>query len=309
MKRNNYIDQKNIAVLIPCYNEALTIENVIKEFKKILPNSLIFVYDNNSTDNTYEIAEKSGAIVRREYLQGKGNVVRRMFADINADIYVLIDGDGTYNINDVSEMVDILVRDNADMVVGCRSAICNDAYRRGHRFGNYIFTKIVSLLFGKRCKDIFSGYRVFSRRFVKSFPAESKGFEIETEMTVHSLQLRLNIAEVDTPYYSRPPGSFSKLNTYKDGWKIFKVIIDLIISERPLLILGTISALSLIFALVLFVPVLTEYYNTGLVPRYPTLIVSVSLAVISIFSLCFGYLYDRVAKARREIKRLFYLCK
>lgn len=295
------------AVLIPCYNEGISIAQVINDFKKQLPEAVIYVYDNNSTDGTAEAALQSGAVVRREKLQGKGNVVRRMFADIDADIYVMVDGDATYDAPSVIPLIKKLHDENLDIVVGCRKDQCEEAYRKGHRLGNTLFTKSVSLLFGQSFTDIFSGYRVFSRRFVKSFPANSKGFEIETELTVHCLQQRLAVGEIDTPYYSRPEGSFSKLSTYKDGWRILKVVADLVISERPLLIFGTLSALFALLALALFLPVFLEYCVTGLVPKLPTLFVSGVLGLFACICLFFGYLYDRVSQTRREIKHFFYL--
>lgn len=297
----------HIAILIPCYNEASSIGKVIHDFRKAVPESDIYVYDNNSNDDTYSIAKKSGAIVRRETLQGKGNVVRRMFADIEAHIYVMVDGDATYDAASAPLMIEKLITEQMDMVVGCRRDQCQEAYRAGHRLGNVFFTKTVEFLFGRAFTDILSGYRVFSRRFVKSFAASAGGFETETELTVHSLQMRLKTGEVDTPYYSRPEGSTSKLNTYRDGWRILKVIVDLIISERPLLIFGTLFILSALLSCILVIPIILNYLSTGLVPRFPTLFIAGFVGLFSILCLFFGYLYDRVAQMRREMKRMFYL--
>ncbi len=299
--------QSSIAVLIPCYNEALTISKVIKDFKKALPEATIYVYDNNSTDQTAEIAQKSGAIVRYEKFQGKGNVVRRMFSDIEADIYVLVDGDAQNDASSAVMMIKKLQNENLDMVIGCRERKTDDPYRLGHRFGNILFTKSISLLFGQTFNDILSGYRVFSRRFVKSFPANSKGYEIEAELTIHAMQQRLNVGEIETPYYDRPEGSESKLNTIKDGWRILRFIIDLVISERPLLIFISLFIIFLVVALFLFIPIFLEFLKTSLVPRMPTLFISGILGLFAFICLFFGYLYDRISQTRREIKHFFYL--
>ena len=301
------MNEERIAVLVPCYNEGIAIRKVVESFKTVLPTATIYVYDNNSTDGTFEIARQSGAIVRREILQGKGNVVRRMFADIDANVYVMVDGDATYDASSAPVMIEKLLSEQMDMVVGCRNDQCQEAYRTGHRLGNQFFTKIVELLFGRAFSDILSGYRVFSRRFVKSFAASASGFEIETELTVHSLQMRLRTGEVDTPYSARPEGSTSKLSTYRDGWRILKVIVDLIISERPLLIFGTLFLFSGLLSFILFTPIVWSYITTGLVPRFPTLFVAGFVGLFSVQCLFFGYLYDRIAQARREVKRMFYL--
>lgn len=301
------MNEERIAVLVPCYNEGIAIRKVVESFKTVLPTATIYVYDNNSTDGTFEIARQSGAIVRREILQGKGNVVRRMFADIDANVYVMVDGDATYDASSAPVMIEKLLSEQMDMVVGCRNGQCQEAYRTGHRLGNQFFTKIVELLFGRAFSDILSGYRVFSRRFVKSFAASASGFEIETELTVHSLQMRLRTGEVDTPYSARPEGSTSKLSTYRDGWRILKVIVDLIISERPLLIFGTLFLFSGLLSFILFTPIVWSYITTGLVPRFPTLFVAGFVGLFSVQCLFFGYLYDRIAQARREVKRMFYL--
>ena len=303
----NDLSVYKIAILVPCYNEGITISKVVHDFKTVLPSSTVYVYDNNSSDDTYEKAKEAGAVVRKEYLQGKGNVVRRMFSDIDADVYVMIDGDATYDAPSAIPLINKLIDEDIDMVVGCRKDSCQEAYRAGHRLGNMLFTKAVAILFGQAFTDILSGYRVFSRRFVKSFPASSKGFEIETELTVHSLQMRLRTGELDTPYYSRPEGSVSKLSTYRDGWRILRVIMDLVISERPLLIFGTLSLSSLAITLIMFLPILFNYLASGEVPRFPTLIVASAFGLFSVISLFFGYLFDRISQARREMKRLFYM--
>ena len=298
-----------IAVLVPCYNEGITIAKVVHDFKEVLPQATVYVYDNNSSDDTFEKAKAAGAVVRKEYLQGKGNVVRRMFSDIDADIYVMIDGDATYDAPSAIPLINKMLDEDIDMMVGCRKDSCEEAYRAGHRLGNMMFTKAVAFLFGQAFTDILSGYRVFSRRFVKSFPASSKGFEIETELTVHCLQNRLRTGELDTPYYSRPEGSVSKLSTYRDGWRILRVIMDLVISERPLLIFGTLSLASLAASLLMFLPILFNYFASGEVPRFPSLIVASSFGLFSVISIFFGYLFDRISQARREVKRLFYLSR
>lgn len=301
------LSQYDIAILVPCYNEGVTIAKVVKDFKAVIPNATVYVYDNNSSDDTSEQALKAGAVVRKEYLQGKGNVVRRMFADIDADIYVMVDGDATYHAPSAMPMINRLLDENIDMLVGCRKDSCAEVYRTGHRLGNMMFTKTVAFLFGQTFSDILSGYRIFTRRFVKSFPSISKRFEIETELTVHSLQMRIRAGEFDTPYYSRPEGSESKLNTYRDGWHILKVIIDLVLSERPLLIFGALAGGSALVTLVMFIPILIDYFISGEVPRFPTLIVATGFGLFSVVSLFFGYLFDRISQDRREVKRLFYV--
>lgn len=301
------IQKQSVAVLIPCYNEAISIASVITDFSHALPEASIYVYDNNSSDNTAEQARLAGAVVRHEALQGKGNVVRRMFADIDADIYVLVDGDGTYEAASAPGMIALLQEQNCDMVVGCRKDQSPQAYRAGHRLGNMLFTRSVALLFGQSFTDILSGYRVFSRPFVLSFPAHSAGFEIETELTVHSLQMRLRTAELDTPYYSRAEGSTSKLNTWRDGYRIARVILGLVLSERPLLLLGAVATVCFAASCLLFAPVLYTYWELGTVPRFPSLIVATGLGGFSLITLFFGYLFDRLSQTRREIRRLFYL--
>lgn len=296
-----------IAVLLPCYNEEKAISKVVADFKKYLPEAEIYVYDNNSTDKTAELALKAGAIVRKELMQGKGNVVRRMFSDINADIYVMSDGDETYDIKRAPELIRTLKENNLDMVVGARKEKDQECYRAGHRFGNVLLTKIVQLFFCHKLKDMLSGYRVFSKRFVKTFPAQSYGFEIETELTVYSLSARLPIIEVDTDYFARPEGSFSKLSTYKDGIRILKTIIMLVKEERPLLFFSLISLAFFIFACGLSVPIIVEYIQSGLVPRFPTLILITGIFLSSFVCMLVGFILDSIANTKKEMRRHAYL--
>lgn len=297
-----------VAVLIPCYNEETAIAKTVEDFRHALPQAAVYVYDNNSKDRTVEIAKAAGAIVRSENLQGKGHVVRRMFADIEADIYVMTDGDATYHAPSAPEMIKKLVEENLDMVVGTRLHTEEaGAFRSGHQFGNHLITGAVAWLFGDRFKDMLSGYRVFSRRFAKSFPALSQGFETETELAVHALSLNMPVAEVQTPYFARPPGSVSKLSTYKDGWRILKMIIRLTKEERPLFFFGVLSGLLAALAVLLALPVLLTYLETGLVPRFPTAILSASIMILAFLSLASGFILDNVTRGRREIKRMIYL--
>ena len=296
-----------IAVLVPVYNEELTIAKVIRDFSKILPDADVYVYDNNSTDRTAEIARSAGAIVCREPLQGKGNVVRRMFADVEADIYILIDGDDTYDAASAPKLVSALLEQNLDMVNGLRVPEEKEAYRIGHRFGNRLLTGTVSILFGDRFLDMLSGYRVFSRRFVKSFPALATGFEIETELTIHALELRMPIAEISTPYRGRPKGSESKLRTLHDGVRILRTIIGLVKREKPLSFFGWLCALLVGSALAVGAPVVNTYIETGLVPRLPTAVLATGLVLLGFLSLACGLILDTVTLGRREMKRLFYL--
>lgn len=296
-----------VAVVIPCYNEAPTIGGVVADFRRALPNAAIYVYDNNSTDATRATAAAAGAIVRNEPLQGKGNVVRRMFADIEADAYVLVDGDGTYDAASATSMVARLLGDSLDMVNGARVATTDNAYRPGHALGNKLLTGTVAFVFGDRIRDMLSGYRVLSRRFVKSFPALATGFETETELTVHALELRLPIAEVDTPYRERTAGSQSKLRTFRDGFRILKTIVLLVKEERPLRFFGGIGATLTIAAVALAWPLLTEYLETGLVPRFPTAILATGLMILAFMSAVVGLVLDTVTLGRRELKRLHYL--
>lgn len=296
-----------IAVLIPCYNEAVAIPRVVAAFRAALPDATIHVYDNNSTDGTRAAAEAAGALVRTEPQQGKGNVVRRMFADIEADIYVLVDGDDTYDAAAAPAMVAMLQRDRLDMVTAIRVTEIVAAYRPGHRFGNLMLTGMVRLIFGDRITDMLSGYRAFSRRFVKSFPALAQGFETETEFTVHALELRLPVGEMQTAYKDRPPGSVSKLNTIRDGIRILRTILALIQRERPLAFFGLAGLAMMAVALGLFIPVLSEFLRTGLVPRLPTAILSAGLVLGGLLSLAAGLILDTVTRGRLEAKRIAYL--
>jgi glycosyltransferase involved in cell wall biosynthesis len=296
-----------IAVLIPCYNEEVAIGDTVRGFQKALPEATIYVYDNNSKDKTIERAREAGAIVRSETLQGKGNVVRRMFADIDADVYLMTDGDTTYDPNAARKMIDLLVEDNLDMVVGKRIHKAKEAYRPGHVLGNKMLTGFLARLFGQRFTDILSGYRAFSRRFAKSFPALSAGFEIETELTVHALTLNLPVAEIDTDYFERPAGSASKLNTYRDGIRILRVMLTLFKNERPLAFFSWAALILGLVAIGLSIPVFITYVETGLVPRFPTAILSSTLMLLAFLSLAVGLNLDTVTRGRREVKRLMYL--
>jgi len=296
-----------IAVLLPCRNEAPTISDVIKGFRAALPDAAVYVYDNASNDDTSLVASGHGAIVRYEPLPGKGNVVRRMFADIEADIYVMADGDGTYDSAAATSMIELLATQRLDMVVGKRAAAEDTAYRPGHALGNRVFTWCVSWLFGKRFTDIFSGYRVFSRRFVKSFPTVASGFEIETELTVHALELGLPVAEVSAPYRGRPRGSESKLSTWTDGLRIGLAILVLYKDVQPLRFFGSIGVLLAATSLLLSEPLLVTYLQTGLVPRFPTAILATGIMILASLSFTCGLILDSVARGRRELKRLFYL--
>ena len=299
--------QPRIAVLLPCFNEEATIAATVEGFRAALPSAAIYVYDNNSRDKTREIAAAGGAIVRGERQQGKGHVVRRMFADIDADVYVMADGDLTYDPSSAQAMVDLLLADQLDMVVGTRRHEQKDAYRGGHLFGNKLFTGILGRLFGRNFSDIFSGYRVFSRRFVKSFPVLSSGFEIETEMSVHALELRMPVGEVETVYLSRPEGSESKLSTFGDGWRILKTIATLYRVERPALFFGLLGAILLVAALILAAPLIVTYIDTGLVPRLPTAILVTGMTIVAVLCFFAGLILDTVTRGRREVRRLAYL--
>ena len=296
-----------VAVMIPCLNEEAAIPRVVAEFRKALPEALIFVYDNGSSDRTIEVARNAGAIVRREPLLGKGNVVRRMFADVEADIYVLVDGDDTYDAASVPGMITKLVHESLDMINGAREEQSRDAYRRGHRFGNRMLTGLVAWFFGERLGDLLSGYRVMSRRFVKSFPALARGFEIETELTVHALQLRLPIAEVATPYKERPSASSSKLRAIPDGLRILKLIARLIREERPLEFFSVAAGLLAFVSIVLAIPVISEYFATGEVPRLPTAVLSLGLMLLAALSVAWGMILATVTRGRVGSKRLHYL--
>jgi glycosyltransferase involved in cell wall biosynthesis len=296
-----------VAVLIPCFNEAEAIARVVADFQAALPGATVYVYDNNSTDDTKARAVQAGAIVRTETLQGKGNVVRRMFADVEAEVYVLVDGDGTYDAPSATKMVECLLSNSLDMVNGARAAITDRAYRPGHMFGNKMLTGTVAAIFGSRIRDMLSGYRVFSRRFVKSFPALASGFETETELTVHALELRLPIAEISTPYKERPEGSVSKLRTFHDGIRILRTIIFLIKEERPLQFFSSAAAVLTLASLVLGWPLITTFIQTGLVPRLPTAVLATGLMILAFMSVVAGLILDTVTLSRREMKRLHYL--
>ena len=297
----------SIAVLIPCLDEEAAIAGVVRDFRAALPTAEIHVYDNASTDSTVRQAREAGALVRSEPMRGKGNVVRRMFADIDADLFVLVDGDGTYPADRAPAMIEALIAGRLDMVTGARIADRESAYRPGHRFGNRTITGMVGLVFGRRFSDILSGYRVMSRRFVKSFPALSKGFEIETEITVHALEMRLPCAELEIPYFERPAGSSSKLRTVRDGIRIVRTIVALIREERPLEFFSALFAVLELAAVILAWPLLLEYLETGLVPRLPTAVLSTGLALLGFLSLACGLILDTVTLGRREIRRLRYL--
>jgi glycosyltransferase involved in cell wall biosynthesis len=297
----------NIAVLIPCYNEEAAVPKVVADFRKALPGAAIYVYDNNSRDRTVEVARSAGAIVRTEPLQGKGNVVRRMFADVEADVYVLVDGDATYDAASAPMMVKKLLDGPLDMVNGARVTDIEKAYRPGHRFGNWLLTSMVSWIFGDRFSDMLSGYRVMSRRYVKSFPALSAGFETETELTVHALELRMPTAEVATPYKDRPVGSVSKLSTFRDGFRILWTIVVLVKEERPMHFFSVFALLSALASTILIVPIVIEFFQTGLVPRLPTAVLSMGLMILGFLSLTCGLVLDTVTRGRREMKRMRYL--
>lgn len=296
-----------VAVLVPCYNEAAAVAKVVADFKAALPDAVIYVFDNNSTDDTAAIARSAGAVVRKEMHQGKGFVVRRMFSDVEADIYVLVDGDATYDAPSAPKMIDLLLRDHLDMVVGQRVDQEVAAYRAGHRTGNWLLTTFVATVFGPTFNDMLSGYRVFSRRFVKSFPMLSGGFEIETELTVHALELGLAAAEVETPYYARPEGSTSKLNTWRDGFRILWTIVQLYRSERPFAFFGAAGAVLALISVALAIPVVVTFLETHLVPRLPTAILAMGLMLLAFLSIAVGLVLDTVSRGRREMKLLAYL--
>ena len=296
-----------IAVLVPCFNEEAAVATVVADFRKALPKAEIFVYDNNSSDRTAVVAREAGAEVRSERRQGKGHVVRRMFADIDADIYVLVDGDATYDAASAPRMIEALISDHLDMVVGLRIDKVQAAYRTGHRAGNWMLTGFLSSVFGQAFTDILSGYRVFSRRFVKSFPVLSDGFEIETELAVHALELALPVAEIETPYYARPEGSFSKLNTWRDGFRILGTILKLYRSEKPLRFFAVIGVFLTLISIGLAIPIIITFVEEGIVPRLPTAVLSMGLMILAMLSLSSGMVLDTVTRGRREIKLLAYL--
>jgi glycosyltransferase involved in cell wall biosynthesis len=296
-----------LAVIVPCYNEAAAIEKVVRDFRQHLPMATVYVYDNNSTDGTPEIAAAAGAIVRREPLQGKGNVMRRMFSDVEADIYVLADGDDTYDASAAPELVQLMLDSGCDFVNGQRVTDIQAAYRTGHRFGNWMLTTMVGQLFGTRCADMLSGYRIMSRRFVKSFPALSGGFDIEPELVVHGLQLRVPMEERPTRYKDRPQGSVSKLNTIRDGFRVLWAILRLAMAERPVLVFGSLAALLMLLSIGLGIPVVATYFETGLVPRLPTAVLATGIMLVGVLSLACGLILDTVTLGRREMRRLAYL--
>jgi glycosyltransferase involved in cell wall biosynthesis len=297
-----------IAVLIPCYNEESTISDVVLKFKEVLPNSKIYVYDNNSTDNTYTLAKESGAIVRKEEYQGKGNVIRRMFADIEADIYLIVDGDMTYDPSAAQPMINKLINNNLDMVLCARSEVSNSAYRMGHKLGNYFFSAAIGMLFGKKVSDILTGYKVFSKRFVKTFPAHGNGFDIEHELTVHSLEMRLPISEIVTDYFPRPAGSDSKLSTYKDGIKIFFSIFRLVFTEKPFLSFSLVALLLFLIGSVWgWYYVIYPWILTGAVAAFPSAILATGLIILSFLMFITGLVVQAVKRHRRESFRYNYL--
>lgn len=296
-----------IAILLPCYNEEAAIAQTVAGFRSALPGAAVYVYDNNSADGTREVAAAAGAIVRSERMQGKGNVVRRMFADVEADVYVMADGDSTYDAAAAPELVRRLVEEQLDMVVGARNSEVEQAYRRGHRLGNRLFTGLLASLFGRTFTDIFSGYRVFSRRFVKSFPALSRGFETETEISVHALELAMPVAEVVTAYGARPEGSHSKLSTYRDGFRIARTILHLFRIERPVLFYGGLAGILALVAIVLAEPLVVTFLRTHTVPRFPTAILVTGLMIVAFISFAVGLILDTVVRGRREVRRLAYL--
>jgi glycosyltransferase involved in cell wall biosynthesis len=307
LRRSDPRPSVRTAVLIPCYNEEVAIGRVVADFRAALPDATIYVYDNNSRDRTIEVARAAGAVVRSEVRQGKGHVVRRMFADVEADIYVLVDGDATYDAVSAPKLIARLVEDRLDMVVGRRIEQSSEAYRPGHRFGNRMLTGFLTNVFGRAFTDILSGYRAFSRRFVKSFPVLSDGFEIETELTVHALELALPVTEIDTPYFERPVGSVSKLNTWGDGLRILGTILKLYRSERPLRFFGVLGIFFALISIGLAIPVVVTFVEEGIVPRLPTAVLSMGLMILAVLSVSSGLVLDTVTRGRREMKLLAYL--
>ena len=306
-ERGDVAARYEVAVLVPCYNEEHAIAKVVADFRAALPEATVYVYDNNSTDGTVEAARAAGAVVRRETYQGKGHVVRRMFNDVEADIYVLVDGDATYDAPSAPAMIAKLVDERLDMVVAARVDREEAAYRRGHRAGNRLLTGFVAHMFGRAFTDILSGYRVFSRRFVKSFPILSGGFEIETELTVHALELELPVGEMATPYYSRPSGSASKLSTWRDGFRILWTVLKLYRAERPLSLFGAFGIALAIMSIGLAIPIFITYVQEGLVPRLPTAVLSTGLMLLAFLSIACGLILDTVTRGRRELKLIAYL--
>lgn len=301
------MNQSQVAVLIPCYNESKTINKVIEDFKKQLPEASVFVYDNGSNDDSVQLAKSSGAKVKKVLIRGKGHVVRRMFADIEADLFILVDGDGTYDAEAIKTSIELLKEESLDMVICVRNPRDYNSFRKGHRLGNKLFNMAIQSLFGYRFKDVFSGYRVFSRRFVKSFPIVSQGFEIEAEMSIHALQLGLPFAEVETVYRERPPGSTSKLNTIRDGLKILRTILLLFIYNRPMAFFGFLFLIMILISVTLGLPIVTHFIQTGFVPRIPTALLAASFGILASMSLVCGILLDSVSRARLEAKLFWYL--
>ena len=299
--------EARVAVLIPCLNEASTIAQVVLDFRRALPGADIYVFDNGSTDATAVMAAAAGAVVRREHRPGKGQVVRRMFADVDADLYVLVDGDATYEAAAAPAMVEMALRDKLDMVVGCRDGGAEDSYRAGHRLGNVVLTGFLARVFGRGFSDLLSGYRVMSRRFVKTFPCLSSGFEIETEIAVHALTLGLPFGEVRTQYGARPEGSTSKLRTFSDGWRILATMLNLLRQEKPAQFFGGAGAICALTSMVLALPLARTYLATGLVPRFPTAILCTGLMIIALLTFCCGLILDSVSRSRMEARRLAYL--
>lgn len=302
-------EDHRVAVVIPCYNEAATIAGVVAGFRAALPRAQVWVFDNNSSDGTAALAIEAGARVVPVGLQGKGNVVRRMFADVEADVYVMVDGDGTYDAASAPTLVQAVNAEGVDMVVATRKGVDSAAYRRGHVWGNRALTGFLVRLFGRPCRDILSGYRAFSRRFVKSFPVLSSGFEIETELTVHALELKMPMAELETPYFQRPEGSHSKLSTWRDGFRILHTMLRLFAHERPLLFYGLLGGLLALVSVLLGIPVVLEYLRTGLVPRFPTAILATGLMILAALSFVTGVILDTVTRGRRELRMLAYLAQ
>ena len=300
---------RRVAVVIPCYNEAIAIGTVVADFRAALPQAAIHVFDNNSRDGTAAVAAVAGAVVHRVAMQGKGHVVRRMFADVEADAYVMVDGDDTYAAACAPAMLERLFADRLDMVVAVREPVHGEVHRRGHAFGNAMLSGFLSGLFGRSCTDILSGYRAFSRRFAKSFPVLSSGFEIETELTVHALELRLPVAEVATPFKQRPEGSMSKLSTFRDGWRILSTMLRLFSAERPLLFYSVAAVLLASLSVLLAIPLVITYLHTGLVPRFPTAILATGLMLLAALSFLAGLVLDTVTRGRREMRLLAYLAQ
>jgi glycosyltransferase involved in cell wall biosynthesis len=297
----------SVAVIIPCFNEALTVAKVVRDLRRTLPNARIYVYDNNSTDDTIAQARQAGAIARSERRQGKGNVVRRMFADIDADLYVMVDGDDTYDAAAIPLLIEYAIANNCDMVNGRRMHDGTHTLRWGHESGNRVLSRLVGILFDGELRDMLSGQKVFSRRFAKSFPALTRGFDIETELVVHALEMRIPTGELPVQYKQRPTGSRSKLNTYRDGWRIMSTIVRFMKEDRPLLFFSCFGVLLGAAGIVLSVPLFLTYFETGLVPRIPTAILIVGLMLMSALSFTAGLILDTVTRGRLEMKRLMYL--